>query len=184
MSNFDLIETLNAQPGEIIRIAPRIFILVVSKKHLSNSDFYYVRCNSKGEVFKESWDSPESDYSAANYIRHSNMLGVHRTDLMFEKVGLVPLKTCVVFNNCKRYQWFLTGDKKIDSYLSNLDARWTLFSDAATDEELRAYAKDEDRNYHSENGSKVEAFSFFMLLRKQRDANLMRIRRQLQRGLK
>lgn len=181
---FNLIREVKAKAGDILRIAPRYFILVVSEDRHNNKtrhDFYYVRCNSKGVIEQRKWDLnfENDDYSAANYINHSNMIGVSDCTKI-ERVGHIKLKQWTVFHNCQKYQWWTTGIKKIDAYLSNVDARWGLFYDASTDVEMRDYRRDEDRNYHSENGSKVEQFAFLFYLRRSRDANLMKLRRKYQ----
>jgi hypothetical protein len=177
-ASFKATETLakQAQPGSIIRVAPRVFVLVVSKCRFGRESFYYVPCRKDGTIFKQYGDT----ISAANYINNSVMLSLGNRNQGAKIVGHVELKKRVVFNNCRKYEWHETGDVAIDNYMSHLDQRWTLFSDTATDLEMRRHARDEDRNFHSENADMISDFAQLLWMRKCRDANLMRLRREYQ----
>lgn len=156
MSNFTQIDTLKAKAGDILRIAPRQFILVITPDRIGKG-FYYVRCSSMGGIKKYSWDRNDN-VSAANYINHSNMLGVSRELLKLEITRNIELQTKTVVKGSESYQWWLTGDRAIDAYMANLDARYALFSNHATDADLNEYARNEDRNCHSVNGNAVARF--------------------------
>lgn len=138
-------------PGDIVQLDTDDFILVINKCRHTGSSFNYTPCNFDGSITDK-----EYDMSAANYTHNSIMLS--KWALNSEIVNCVELESKTVFHNGVEYTWYLTGDTAIDSYMSHLDARYSLFSDASSDEDRKEYAKKEDRNFHSENGAAVAAF--------------------------
>jgi hypothetical protein len=144
--------------GDILRLAPRRFVLVVfSECNPENgpSGFYYVPCRKSGEIVKRYGDR----ISAANYVNHSNMILVSAAGLEgLQLVGHIELEDRGREIDGRRYASWRTGDTAIDQYMGNLDDRWRAFLAHAPEEFRQAYAANEDRNYHSENGQLVTAW--------------------------
>jgi hypothetical protein len=138
-------------PGDIIQVDSKNFILVISKCRFDESSFYYTPCNFDGSITQK-----EYEQSAANYINNSVMLS--KWALNTQIVNCTELKKQTAVHNSQDYTWYLTGDNKIDSYMSQLDARYSLFCDAAKSEDKKQFNKNEDRNFHSENGNFIDLF--------------------------
>jgi hypothetical protein len=169
--DFDLL-TAFVEPGMILKRG-RYFLLVITKDR-HDSGFYYCRCDWYGNPIKEWGDR----VSAANYINHSNMILVSDDSDRIEVVNQRDVDTRTVFSNCKRYTWHLIGDKAIDQKMANLDARWELFYDTATTEDMSLYSRQEDRNNHSENADFVAAFGLLRWNAKRNEARKMRIKQR------
>lgn len=154
-----------AEVGDVLRISPNNYILVIGKKSReskNSNDFYYTPCNFDGSLTEKKYIQ-----SAANYIHNSIMLAISPDKFPnIELINRVELKKYTVFHNCKKYVWHLTDDSEINDHMSHLDDRYTLFSDAASSEFQREYDRNEDRNFHSENGSMVAAFCGKLLVSK------------------
>lgn len=134
------------QPGDVLEVSPNHFVLVITRDRHGDHSFYYTPCNFDGTLTTKKYKC-----SAANYINNSIMLTIgNKSELQL--VNSVELESHTIFNNCKRYTWFLTGDREIDAYMSNLDARWSLFVDTCNEAQRQKYAEQEDINYHQENG--------------------------------
>jgi len=142
-----------AEAGMIIRLSAGNFILVITTDRHSGNSFYYVPCYRDGRIKRYKW---QQNCSAANLINNSVMLCLGDRALQAEIIDQIQLQKFVVFHNCRRYEWHLTGDAAVDSYMSNLDERYSLFVDTCSDLQRRIYSQQEDRNHHSENGSFVE----------------------------
>jgi hypothetical protein len=55
----------------------------------------------------------------------------------------------------KKYSWFETGNKKVDTQMSQLGDMYKVFSEEATPEMQSIFDKLEDNNYHTENSQFV-----------------------------
>lgn len=55
----------------------------------------------------------------------------------------------------KNYAWFETGNKKVDTKMSQLGDMYKVFSEEATSEAQAVFDKLEDNNYHTENSQFV-----------------------------
>lgn len=114
-------------------------LVIRDQSHLKKdrSGFYYIKCfNNYAHIDY----SPRVDYSAANYVFHSNML----LGDVVEIIGSLELETS--------YGFPTVGIDRIDAYLSQLDKRHSVFMKHASENMKRLYAKNEDRNHHQENG--------------------------------
>ena len=149
-----------AQPGDVIRIHPRNYVLVVSRDRHSGDHFYFTPCNYDGSLTEKKYEQ-----SAANYISSSVMLSI-KDGMNIEIVNQIELRKYTVFHNCAKYEWHLTGDYAIDCYMSHLDERYSLFQAVSSHEERRQYLRDEDRNYHEENATFVAKLASKILVSK------------------
>ena len=73
----------------------------------------------------------------------------------WSKVGHVDLEK----NTVGGYTWYLTGNKKLDTEMANLDDRIVLFLDKASESMKKKYDRQEDRNLHWKNAEMVDDFA-------------------------
>jgi len=143
-----------AQVGDVLRLCAGSYVLVIGKKTMDqrrSNDFYYTPCNFDGSLTTKKYIM-----SAANYIHNSIMLDSKFENI--EAVNHIELRTYTVFHNCKKYVWRLTSDSEINDHMAHLDDRYALFADTASSEFQKEYGRNEDRNYHTENGNSVAAY--------------------------
>lgn len=138
---------MHYKPGNILKFEEDYvneFLLVLSSK-ANIKGFYYIQCDINGNL------KINKSFSAANYIHYSTFDNL-------SIVNTIKLSEKIYTKNDKTYTWYLTGNSHIDSYLSHSDDRWLMFKDLAGDKLMLQYRKNEDMNYHAENGKLVNNF--------------------------
>lgn len=115
-----------------------------------NSDFYYHKSDAQGNLKNE-----YKGESAANHIRHSNMLTPSQK---YEVVGHKPVDSTSATVEGKHYRFNRAGHEGVDNYMAQLDDRHKMFADHAPEHSKKKFDKQEDKNYHTENSKMVNDF--------------------------
>jgi len=133
---FEVVEGANPHKGD--KEETKIITVIGNDRH--GDGFYYFNGNGKPVRLNGT-------------VSHSNLFvwGV----VSAKKIASHPFKV----QKYKKYTWTHTGIPSVDSQMANLDGRYTLFQDQAPALAKNLYDKQEDKNYHAENGKLVDDFA-------------------------
>lgn len=147
--------------GDIFKVSSTqkpYYIMVLSEK---KNGCYIIQCDKSGEISR--------DHNISFINSH------HLTDgIMAERISNIPMKRHDVRNDEKHYVWHTLQNRmmtpqeiSINAEMSQLDSRYQLFLDTASEFEKELFNKNEDANNHKHNNLFVSLYADFYKIKQE-----------------
>jgi len=137
------------KPGSILNVKGGLIRIISMERDGKGNGFYYYPCDTEGNL-KHPLMYYE-DVSPANFVQHSNMLLGEK----FEVLKHLPIETITARIKGHTYTINLIGHVGIDTYMANLDSRYTALMEVGSKAQVKTYLKNEDVNYHYKNAQNL-----------------------------
>lgn len=140
--------------GDIFKISDTqkvTYIMVLSEK---KNSVYVIQCDSSGNI-----SNKHNLYCINSH---------HLIDGTAERISNIPMKRHDVRTNENHYVWFTLQNRMmtpqetaINAEMSQLDSRYQLFLDTASEYEKQLFSKNEDANNHKHNNLFISLYADF-----------------------